>query len=103
MVDMMIKILFGIVIVLIPFFLQFIICKKFNNIIGLCLPILSILISILFAMNVRKTDGYGSYILFIAVLLISNIPTMLFYLIYRYFKNKYSKKYEIEKMKLKDL
>lgn len=85
-------------------FLQIYLSKKQNRYYGLFLPAFSFAISLIFVLSIRDTGSLWGNIQTIALtLLISNIPTAVFVLIYLACRAKYKKHSQVEKMKIKDL
>lgn len=94
--------LFWVAFMTLPIFLQVIICKKTTSKVGLILPIVSFVISLIFVLNLRNgTDDFAFRA--IIVLLLLNIPTSILYGIYHAHKKKNKMEWELDKMKLKDL
>lgn len=88
------------------FFLQIFLSTKENKKLGLILPginfVISILISLIYLLNALTLDVsifIGISIVFIAY----NVPTVILIAIYYTYRNKYKKKYEIDKMNIQDL
>lgn len=109
--------------------LQVVLCKKSRKL-GLILPILSLVVSLLLVLNVgvfqhigggslRVTDEYGNVVqeeyveaepitpediaALAGVFLVSNIPTVVFGGIWLYYKNRRDFKDDLKKMKIEDL
>ncbi|WP_316713386.1 hypothetical protein [Terrisporobacter othiniensis] len=88
------------------FFLQIFLSTKENKKLGLILPginfVISILISLIYLLNALTLDVsifIGISIVFIAY----NVPTVILISIYYTYRNKYKKKHEIDKMNIQDL
>ena len=88
------------------FFLQIFLSTKENKKLGLILPginfVISILISLIYLLNALTLDVsifIGISIVFIAY----NVPTVILTSIYYTYRNKYKKKHEIDKMNIQDL
>ena len=87
-------------------FLQIFLSTKENKKLGLILPginfVISILISLIYLLNALTLDVsifIGILIVFIAY----NVPTVILMSIYYACRNKYKKKHEIDKMNIQDL
>ena len=87
-------------------FLQIFLSNKENKKLGLILPginfVISILISLIYLLNALTLDVsifIGISIVFIAY----NVPTVILMAIYYACRNKYKKKHEIDKMNIQDL
>lgn len=88
------------------FFLQIFLSTKENKKLGLIIPginfVISILISLIYLLNALTLDisiFIGILIVFIAY----NVPTVILMAIYYACRNKYKKKHEIDKMNIQDL
>ena len=77
--------------------LQWFLSRQKNKWLGLILPILACLNSLLMVLNVVKGGNIA------AVFLLSNIPTIILLVIYFSSREKFRKKKQIEKMNLQDL
>ena len=87
-------------------FLQIFLSTKESKKLGLILPsinfVISILISLIYLLNALTLDVsifIGILIVFIAY----NVPTVILMSIYYACRNKYKKKHEIDKMNIQDL
>ena len=90
-----------ILILFVPLILQILICKYIKGRAGLILPGLSFIISIIY-MLVIPDDG-NCWMSVLTTFIISNIPTIIFYLIYRYYDKKEKQKDELDKMEIMDM
>ena len=86
----------------IPVFLQIVICKKNKGKIGLLLPCVFFIISLIAIANISKTGNSVALTIF-TIAIIYNIPTIVTYAIYFVYHNKEKKRLEMEKMKIMDL
>ena len=85
-----------------PLIGQILICKYIKGRTGLILPVLSFIISIIYMLNiVESADNW--WIAALTTLIIANIPTIIFYLIYRYYDKKEKQKDELDKMEIMDM
>lgn len=87
-------------------FLQIFLSTKKNKKLGLVLPginfVISILISLIYLLNAFTLDV--SIFIGISIVLIAyNVPTVILMAIYYACRNKYKKKHEIDKMNIQDL
>ncbi|WP_276887917.1 hypothetical protein [Anaerococcus lactolyticus] len=90
-----------ILILFVPLILQILICKYIKGRAGLILPGLSFIISIIYMLNI--VDDGNWWMAFLTTMVIANIPTIIYYLIYRYYDNKEKQKDELDKMKIMDM
>ena len=90
-----------ILILFVPLILQILICKYIKGRAGLILPGLSFIISIIYMLNIVDDGNWWMAVLITMV--IANIPTIIYYLIYRYYDNKEKQKDELDKMKIMDM
>lgn len=97
-VNLVIAILF----LILPLIGQILICKYIKGRSGLILPGLSFIISIIYMLNIPDIDGNG-WLVVLTTLIIANIPTIIFYLIYRYYDKKEKQKDELDKMEIMDM
>lgn len=97
-VNFVIAILF----LVLPLIGQILICKYIKGRSGLILPALSFIISIIYMLNIIDFDGNG-WLVVLTTLLIANIPTLIFYLIYKYYNQKEKEKDELDKMEIMDM
>ena len=97
-VNLVIAILF----LILPLIGQILICKYIKGRAGLILPGLSFIISIIYMLNIIGIDGNG-WMAALTTLIIANIPTIIFYLIYRYYDKKEKQKDELDKMEIMDM
>ncbi len=90
-----------ILILFVPLILQILICKYIKGRAGLILPGLSFIISIIYMLNIVDDGNWWMAVL--TTMVIANIPTIIYYLIYRYYDNKEKQKDELDKMKIMDM
>lgn len=86
--------------------LQINLSKNKNKYLGWILPILCFLQSIIVILSLATDDNVNlisTIFLLLTTFLYSNIPTLVFILIYILQRNKFKKEKEIEEMKLRDL
>ena len=86
----------------VPLIGQILICKYIKGRAGLILPGLSFIISIIFILNIADIDG-NWWIAVLTTLTMANIPTIIYYLIYRYYDKKEKQKDELDKMEIMDM
>ena len=91
-----------ILILFVPLILQILICKYIKGRAGLILPGISFIISIIYMLNIPEIDG-NWWIAVLTTLVIANIPTIIYYLIYRYYDKKEKQKDELDKMEIMDM
>lgn len=94
-----------IIVLILILFLQISLSKKENSKLGLVLPILTLAISIVAALNVGILDNSltSAIALIISIFLYFNIPTIIFITIYMYYKKDNTREKEINRMKISDL
>lgn len=90
-----------ILILFVPLILQILICKYIKGRAGLILPGLSFIISIIYMLNIPDDGNWWMAVL--TTMVIANIPTIIYYLIYRYYDKKEKQKDELDKMKIMDM
>lgn len=90
-----------ILILFVPLILQILICKYIKGRAGLILPGLSFIISIIYMLNILDDGNWWMAVL--TTMVIANIPTIIYYLIYRYYDNKEKQKDELDKMEIMDM
>lgn len=90
-----------ILILFVPLILQILICKYIKGRAGLILPGLSFIISIIYMLSIPDDDNWWMAVL--TTMVIANIPTIIYYLIYRYYDNKEKQKDELDKMEIMDM
>ena len=90
-----------ILILFVPLILQILICKYIKGRAGLILPGLSFIISIIYMLNIPDDGNWWMAVL--TTMVIANIPTIIYYLIYRYYDNKEKQKDELDKMEIMDM
>ena len=90
-----------ILILFVPLILQILICKYIKGRAGLILPGLSFIISIIYMLNIVDDGNWWMAVL--TIMVTANIPTIIYYLIYRYYDNKEKQKDELNKMKIMDM
>ena len=86
--------------------LQIFLSKRVNKWLGLILPIISIMFSILTVLGLAVYDNQSTAeIIFqlIMVFLLSNIPTIILLAIYLACREKFKKNRELDKMSIQDL
>ena len=91
----------AILFLVLPMIGQILICKYIKGRAGLILPTLSFTISIIYMLNLIDDNNWWMSALM--TLVIANIPTIIFYLIYRYYDNKEKQKDELDKMEIMDM
>lgn len=88
-------------------YLQIYFSKMKSKWIGLILPGLSLIISIIMVLNIAEPSANIStaqrIVMVLSTFLTSNIPTIMFLAIYAVVRQKLMRKSEIEKMNIKDL
>lgn len=87
----------------IPVFLQIVICKINKGKIGLLLPCVFFIISLIAIANISKTGNDSVALTIFTIAIIYNIPTIVTYAIYFVYHSKEKKRLEMEKMKIMDL
>lgn len=92
----------AILFLVLPLIGQILICKYIRGRAGLILPGISFIISIIYMLNIPDIDG-NVWPSFLTTLIIANIPTIIFYLIYRYYNQKEKQKDELDKMEIMDM
>ena len=90
-----------ILILFVPLILQILICKYIKGRAGLILPGLSFIISIIYILNIVDDGNWWMAVLTTSTL--ANIPTIIYYLIYRYYDKKEKQKDELDKMEIMDM
>ena len=97
----------AIVFLVLPIIGQILICKYIKGRAGLILPGLSFMISILYTLGVLTFAIAGSdsneWIGALTTFIMTNIPTIIFYLIYKYYDQKEKQKDELDKMEIMDM
>lgn len=91
----------AILILFVPLILQILICKYTKGRAGLILPGLFFIISIIYMLNIADDGNWWMAVL--TTMVIANIPTIIYYLIYRYYDNKEKQKDELDKMEIMDM
>lgn len=91
----------AILILFVPLILQILICKYTKGRAGLILPGISFIISIIYILNIVDDGNWWMAVL--TTMVIANIPTIIYYLIYRYYDNKEKQKDELDKMEIMDM
>lgn len=86
---------------LIPLIGQILICKYIKGKSGLILPALSFTISIIYILAIIDNDNW--WMGAITAMIIANIPTIIYYLIYKYYDKKEKQKDELDKMEIMDM
>ena len=92
----------AILFLVLPIIGQILICKYIKGRAGLILPGLTFIISIIYMLNIPEIDG-NWWMAVLTTLVIANIPTIIFYLIYRYYDKKEKQKDELDKMEIMDM
>ena len=97
----------GLFLVVLPLIIQIIVCKNTKGRWGLIIPILSFINVTLWLIGQMSFDAVGSekttIPTFIGAMLVGNIPTLIYFLIYLYYKNKKIQKDELDKMEIMDM
>ncbi len=97
----------GLFLVVLPLIIQIIVCKNTKGRWGLIIPILSFINVTLWLIGQMSFDAVGSekttIPTFIGAMLVGNIPTLIYFLIYLYYKNKKKQKDELDKMEIMDM
>ena len=102
MKDSLIVMTFWVVVLVMPFALQVIICKKSQGKTGLVLPVIAFIVSVIYTLNVAKI-GENANLVAAATFIFTNIFTLVLYIIYHVYRKRNIKNKEVEKMKLRDL
>ncbi len=88
-------------------YLQIYFSKMKSRWMGLILPGLSLIISIIMVLNIAEPSANIStaqrIVMMLSAFLTSNIPTIIFLAIYAVVRQKLKRKLEIDKMNIKDL
>lgn len=92
----------AILFLVLPLIGQILICKYIRGRAGLILPGISFIISIIYMLNIPDIDG-NVWPSVLTTMIIANIPTIIFYLIYRYYDQKEKQKDELDKMEIMDM
>lgn len=92
----------AILFLVLPIIGQILICKYIKGRSGLILQGLSFMISIVYILIIPNIDGNG-WLAVLTTLIIANIPTIIFYLIYRNYDQKEKQKDELDKMEIMDM
>lgn len=91
----------AILFLVLPLIGQILICKYIKGRAGLILPGFSFIISIIYILNLIDDNNWLMAAL--TTLVIANIPTIIFYLIYRYYGQKEKQKDELDKIEIMDM
>lgn len=91
----------AILFLVLPLIGQILICKYTKGRAGLILPGISFIISIIYILNIVDDGNWWMAVL--TTMVIANIPTIIYYLIYRYYDNKEKQKDELDKMEIMDM
>ena len=84
--------------------LQIFLSKKANRWLGLILPIITFVFSLIFTMNIRDMgNAWQNTISIASTLLLTNIPTAILLAIYFACREKLKRKSQINKMSIQDL
>ncbi len=100
-----VNLLFLLVIIVGGIFLQIFLSKKKSPFLGLILPTITFLYSLLMVLGIAAFDGLTGEVamLVIAVFIISNIPTIILMGIYVGCREKIKSESQVDKMKAQDL
>lgn len=99
----------AILFLVLPIIGQILICKYISGKSGLILPALSFIMSILYILGIFSFSIVGVendsnwWIGALTFFIIANIPTIIFYLIYKYYDKKEKQKDELDKMEIMDM
>lgn len=97
----------GLFLIILPLIIQIIVCKNTKGKWGLIIPILSFLNVTLWLIGQMSFDAVGgektTIATFIGAMLVGNIPTLIYFLIYLHYKNKKKQKDELDKMEIMDM
>jgi hypothetical protein len=85
--------------------LQIFLSRRKNKWLGLILPVISFMISLLAPLNLIANGKSNSKVIaeFLMSLILPNIPTIIYVLIYFICRDKYNKKKEMDKIDIQDL
>lgn len=85
--------------------LQIFLARRKNKWLGLILPIMSFMIALLAPLNIIADGRTTTEVIveFLISLILANIPTIMFVLIYNICRDKYKKKKEMDKIDIQDL
>lgn len=88
--------------------LQLFLSKRPNKWVGLVLPIITFVLSLIYVLNIMDTGNlWSNIVLIISTLLLANIPTVILLAIYLACRDKKDKankkKAQLEKMNIQDL
>lgn len=87
-------------------FLQIYLSKRENRFLGLILPLLSLLYSVIMVCNLMVTESMSGWDIFSMVastFLLANIPTVILIVIYFACREKIRRRKQLEKMNIQDL
>lgn len=97
----------GLFFIIVPLIIQIIVCKNTKGRWGLIIPILSFLNTILWLIGQMSFDAVGgektTIPTFIGAILIGNIPTLIYFLIYLHYRNLNKQSDELDKMEIIDM
>ena len=101
-------IVLGTITFLIPLAIQIIVCKNTKGRLGLILPILSLVTTIFYCIGQYSFDSFGGEMIstipgLIVGLVIGNIPTLIYFLIYLHYKNLNKQNDELDTMEIMDM
>ena len=87
-------------------YLQVYLCKKESKYLGLILPVISLIFSLMNVAGMAAFDSFSqveNYIVLFVTFLVANIPTIVLVFIYLGIREKKNMKKELDKMNIKDL
>ena len=86
--------------------LQVYISKKESKYLGLILPVISLIFSLMYVAGIAAFDSFSqveNYMALFIAFLVANIPTIILVFIYLGIREKKNMKKELDKMNIKDL
>lgn len=100
MTNILLVLVFGVGAILLQIFLS----RRQSRWLGLILPALTLLYSLVMVLNVANTGDLASALLAMGItFLLGNLPTLILLVIYAACREKYRKKKQMEKMDIQDL
>lgn len=87
-------------------YLQVYLCKKESKYLGLILPVISLIFSLMYVAAIVPFDSFSqveNYMALFIAFLVANIPTIILVFIYLGIREKKNMKKELDKMNIKDL